>query len=117
MIIAIIDMSAATRKRTEVFQALATVALMVRREKGCLRCQFCQDSEDDTALSLIEEWRSRKELDEHLQSQVFTILLGLVALLKEPLEIRICTVASDEGMETVKRARGHASAASPNARG
>jgi quinol monooxygenase YgiN len=112
MIIVIIEASASTEKRTEVFQTLASVAVMVRRAKGCLRCQFCHESEDDTAFDLIEEWGTREELDGHLQSQVFGILLGLKPLLKEPLGIRICPVASRDGMEAVKRARGQVAAAS-----
>jgi len=112
MIIVIINASAITEKRTEVFQTLASVALMVRGEKGCLRCQFCHEDEDDTAFNLIEEWGTREELDEHLKSQVFGILLGLQPLLKEPLGIRICPVASRDGMQAVKRARGQVAAAS-----
>ncbi len=116
MILSIINLSSSAEKRTEVFQTLASVALMIRRAKGCLGCNFCQESEDDTAFTLIEEWRSREELDEHLQSPVFGILLGLMPLLRGPLGMRLCTVASSEGMEAVKRARGQATAASSDTR-
>lgn len=116
MIIVIINASASCEKRTEVFQTLASVALMSRRDRGCLRCQFCQDGEDDTSFALIEEWQSREALDEHLQSQVFGVLLGLMPLLRAPLGMRLCTVATLEGMEAVRRARSQAVGASSGAR-
>ncbi len=115
MIIVIVNASASREKRTEVFQTLASVVLVSRGARGCLRCQFCQDGEDDTAFALIEEWQSREALDEHLQSQVFGVLLGLMPLLREPLGMRLCTVAALEGMEAVRRARGQAMGASSGA--
>jgi quinol monooxygenase YgiN len=108
MIVSIMSVSSSAGKRTEVFQTLASLAPMIRKEKGCLRCDFCQESEDDTAFTVIEEWRSREEFDEHVRSQVFGILLGLAPLLKRPMGVSICTVASTEGMEALRRARSHA---------
>jgi quinol monooxygenase YgiN len=108
MVVSIMDVTPVAERRTEVFQTLASLAQMIRREKGCLRCDFCIDSEDDTAFSIIEEWRNREEFDGHLRSPVFGILLGLSPLLKRPMGVSICTAVSREGMEAVKRARGHA---------
>jgi quinol monooxygenase YgiN len=116
MIIVIINVSAFPEKRTEVFQTLASVALLTRRETACLRCRFWQGGEDDLAFTLIEEWQSRKALDEHFQSQVFGVLLGLMPLLREPLAMRLCTVASCEGMEAVRQARDQAAAPTCDAR-
>jgi len=108
MIVSIMNVSSSAEKRTEVFQTLASLARLIRGEKGCLRCEFCQESEDDTAFTIVEEWRSRGEFDEHLRSRIFGILLGVMPLLKKPLEVSICTVSSREGMEAVRRARASA---------
>jgi quinol monooxygenase YgiN len=110
MIVSILNVRSAAGKRTEVFQTLASLAPMIRREKGCLRCEFCQEGEDDTSFTLIEEWGSREEFDGHLRSPVFGVLLGLAPLLRCPLGVNICTVASREGMEAVRRVRGHVAA-------
>ena len=117
MILSIISVSSAGEKRAEVFQTLASVALLIRGAKGCLGCEFCQETEGDTAFTLIEEWRSREEFDEHLRSQVFGVLLGLTPLLKGPMGMRICAIASREGMEAVRKARGQAAAVSPETPG
>jgi quinol monooxygenase YgiN len=110
MIVSIMNVTPSAEKRTEVFQTLASLAHMTRHEEGCLRCEFCQGSEDDNAFTIVEEWRSREEFDGHLRSQVFGILLGLAPLLKLPMGVSICTVVSREGMETVRRTRGYETA-------
>lgn len=102
-------MSAIPEKRAEIFQTLASLAMVIRREKGCSRCELLLESEDQGSLDLLEEWKSRDDLDEHLRSQVFGILLGLVPLLKTPLAMSVYTVAAVEGMEAVKKARTGAS--------
>jgi quinol monooxygenase YgiN len=108
MIVSIMDVTPSAEKRTEVFQTLVSLVLMIRHKEGCLRCEFCQGSEDDNAFTIVEEWRNREEFYEHLRSQVFGVLLGLAPLLRKPMGVSICTVVSKEGMEAVRRARGHA---------
>jgi quinol monooxygenase YgiN len=108
MIVSIMNVSSAAEKRMEVFQTLASLTPMIRREEGCLLCEFYQETEDDTAFTILEEWRSREEFDGHLRSKVFGILLGLTPLLKRSMGVSICTIASREGMEAVRRARSHA---------
>ena len=110
MILSILNVRSYAEKRTEVVQTLASLASLIRREKGCLLCELCQESGDYTSFTLIEEWGSREEFDGHLRSPVFGVLLGLAPLLKCPLGVNICTVASREGMEAVRRVRGHVAA-------
>ena len=106
MILSIMKVRPSAEKRTEVFQTIASLARMIRGEKGCLRCEFCQECEDDTSFTIIEVWGSREKFDGHLRSPVYGVLLGLAPLLERPLGVSICTVTSREGMETVKRTRG-----------
>jgi len=55
---------------------------------------------------LIQEWETREDLDDHLKSDRFSVLLGTKSLLCEAPHIEIHTVSHSEGMETVKAARG-----------
>jgi quinol monooxygenase YgiN len=109
MIVSILNLDSFAERRKEVFQTLSSLAQVIRAEQGCQRCEFCQEGEDDTAFTLVGEWGSREVFDRHLRSPVFGILLGLQPLLKRPIGVRICTVASREGMEAVKRARSRTS--------
>jgi quinol monooxygenase YgiN len=108
MVLSELSLSVMPEKRTEVSQTLASLAALIRREKGCRRCEFFLEGENQSGFEFIEEWQSRAEFEEHMRSHVFGILLGLAPLLRQPLSMRIYTVASAEGMEAVRRARRRA---------
>lgn len=42
------------------------------RENGCLSYGVYQDTEHPELLTMIEEWKSREDLDIHLHSEHFT---------------------------------------------
>jgi quinol monooxygenase YgiN len=110
MIITFVSVSAAPEKRTEVFQTLASLAPLVRRENGCIRCNLCQESGDDASFTIVEEWLNRTAFDEHLRSRIFGILLGLGPLLTKPVEVSVCKLLARQGVESVRRARAQAAA-------
>ena len=92
-------------KRTEVMQTLLSMIEPTENGRGCLSCHVSRDIEDQNVFSLIEEWETREDLDDHIKSDRFSVLLGTKSLLCEPLQIEIHTVSHSEGMETVKAAR------------
>jgi quinol monooxygenase YgiN len=105
MIIVGITMNVLIEKRTEVMQTLLSMIEPTENEKGCLSCHVFRDIEDMNVFSLIQEWETRKDLDDHIRSDRFGVLLGTKSLLCEPQQIEIHTVSHSEGMETVHAAR------------
>ena len=105
MIIIRITMSALIEKRTEVMQTLLSMIEPTENERGCRSCRVFRDIEDKNVLSLIEEWETRDDLDDHLKSDRFSVLLGTKSLLCEPPNIQIHTVSDSEGMAAVNAAR------------
>jgi quinol monooxygenase YgiN len=105
MIIVGITMNARIEKRTEVMQTLLSMIEPTENEKGCLSCHVFRDIEDKNVFSLIAEWETRQDLDDHIRSDRFSVLLGTKSLLCEPQQIEIHTVSQSEGMETVNAAR------------
>ena len=105
MIIIRITMSALIEKRTEVMQTLLSMIEPTENVRGCLRFHVLQDIEDESDFSLIEEWETRQDLDDHIKSDRFSVLLGTKSLLCEPQQIEIHTVSQSEGMETIHAAR------------
>jgi quinol monooxygenase YgiN len=93
-------------KRTEVAQTLLSMIEPIEKVRGCLSCHVFRDIEEKNVFSLIEEWETREDLDDHIKSDRFSVLLGTKSLLCEPLQIEIHTVSHSEGMETVKATRG-----------
>jgi len=98
-------MHALPEKRKEVIQTLLSMIESTAKERGCLSHHVFRDIEDDNLFSLIDEWESREELDQHIGSAKFGVLLGIKSLLCEPPNIQIHTVSNSEGITAVNAAR------------
>ena len=106
MIIVRITMNVLPEKQKEVMQTLLSMIETAGKEKGCLSYDVFCDMEDNHVLSLIQEWETREDLDRHIRSERFSVLLGTKSLLAKPSEINIYTVSHSEGVELVNALRG-----------
>jgi quinol monooxygenase YgiN len=105
VIIVGIKMNVLIEKRTEVKQTLLSMIEPTENGRGCLSCHVLRDMENKNVFSLIQKWETREDLDDHIKSDRFSVLLGTKSLLCEPQQIEIHTVSHSEGMETVNAAR------------
>ncbi len=105
VIIVGITMNVIIEKRTEVMQTLLSMIEPTENERGCLSCHVFRDIEDENVFSLIEEWQTREDLDDHIRSDRFSVLLGTKSLLCEPQQIEIHTVSQSEGMDVIHATR------------
>jgi quinol monooxygenase YgiN len=105
MIIVRITMNVLPEKQLEVMQTLLSMVEPTGKEVGCLNSAVFCDIEDKSLFSLLEEWETREDLDHHLRSHRFGVLLGIKTLLREPARIQINTVSQSEGMEAIHAAR------------
>jgi quinol monooxygenase YgiN len=101
MILVIVRMEVLSEKRKELSQTIALLISTIRTEKGCQRCDFCQNIEDENELYLLEEWDTRENLIGHQKSEHFRVLLGAMNLLKEPPEMMFHTVFHPEGIKEI----------------
>jgi quinol monooxygenase YgiN len=92
-------------KQMEVMQTLLSMIEPTSKESGCLSYNVFCDIEDQNRFSLLEQWETREDLDQHIATHRFGALLGINALSSEPLEIQIDTVSQSEGMEAIHAAR------------
>jgi quinol monooxygenase YgiN len=99
-------MNVLPEKQLEVTQTLLSMIEPTGKEAGCLSYTVFCDIEDKNRFSLLEEWESREDLDHHIRSHRFGVLLGTKTLLCEPPTIQIHTVSQMEGMEAIHAARG-----------
>ena len=93
MIIVRITMKVLMEKRMEMMQTLLSMIEPTRKEKGCLSYDVFCDLEDNHVFNLIEEWETREDLDHHIRSERFSVLLGTKSLLEKPLEMKTHTVS------------------------
>ena len=91
MIFTTIRMKVFPEKRKELFQALKSLVGSIRTQNGCRRCEFCVSAEDENEFCLFGEWENREDLDTHLESNLFKVLLGAMSLLKNPHEMNLYT--------------------------
>jgi quinol monooxygenase YgiN len=105
MVVVRITMNVLPEKQKELGQTLLSMIEPTGKERGCLsHAVFC-DIEDKNRFILLEEWETREDLEHHIRSRGFSVLLGSKSLLCEPLKIQIYTVSDSEGIEAVNSVR------------
>jgi len=105
MIDATIKITVPPEKRKEVLQTLAEIIGPIRREQGCISCNCYVDVEAENNIYFTAQWNTREDLDTHLRSVHFGILIGAMKLLSKEPEIRFNTISSTSGTETIQAAR------------
>jgi len=108
MIVVKITLNALADKHLEVTQTLLSLIEPVAREKGCRNYNIFCDIHDKNHFCLFEEWETKEDLEHHIRSFRFGVLLGIKTLLQEPLDILIYTISHPRGMEVIEaiRAKG-----------
>jgi quinol monooxygenase YgiN len=97
-------MNALPEKQKEVMQTLLSMIESTGKERGCLSHHVLRDIEDENVFCLIDEWETREDLDQHIRSAKFGVLLGTKSLLFEPPNIQIHTVSNSEIMPAINAA-------------
>ena len=105
MVIVIIKMDAKPEKSLELKQTLQAMIEPTRKDNGCLSHNVYQDIENDNSLSLIQVWERQADLDRHLRSNRFTVLMGTRSLLRQAPEITMNEVSSSAGWEALEVVR------------
>jgi len=85
-------MNVLSEKRKELSQTIASLSDSIRMEKGCKRYEFCQSTENENRLILLEEWDTQENLLTHLKSEHFRVIRGAMNLLQKPYERMYHTV-------------------------
>ena len=107
MIVIKITINAIPSKQLEMTQTLLSMIEPTKREAGCISYAVFCNTKDKNRFCLLEEWKTREEMDQHITSHQFSVLLGTKALLCEPMDIQIFTIYRSEGMDAVYSIRDH----------
>jgi len=70
-----------------------------RAERGCIRYCLYEDIENKNTFTLVEEWKTRDDLEKHVRSDNYQRLLELMDLLSEPCELRFSAFSQTAEME------------------
>jgi quinol monooxygenase YgiN len=91
MILIITRMNVFPEKRKELSQTIASLCGSIRTEKGCNRCELCQNMEDESRLFLLEEWDTQENFKDPLKLRNFKVFRGAMNLLRKPYEMMFHT--------------------------
>lgn len=90
-------------KRWEFLQTAESMLTKLKQNHDCISCNFYQDYEDEHIFCFVQEWKSRRLLDEYLRSNDFGVLLGAAKVLSGPVEIKLDITQGN--LETVNAMR------------
>lgn len=105
MIVCTLTLVLSEPNRRTVIASLAPLMGATRTEPGCRMCALLVDAEDPRRVVLWEEWESRAQLDRHLGSEDYRLVLAAIELSREPPQLHFDTVATRGGLEVVEAAR------------
>ena len=105
MIDATIKLTVPPEKRKEIIQTFKEILGPIRQSEGCLSCHCYVDIEAENNIVFKEEWNTRKDLDSHLKSNHFGVLVGAMKLLTQEPVIRFDTIESTAGAEELKNCK------------
>jgi quinol monooxygenase YgiN len=105
MIIVRIILDVLPEKQLEVRQTLLALVKSGGKEPGCLEYFVFGNIQDQNRFGLHQEWKTRDDLDQHIRSHRFGVLLGTRTLLSKPPSIKIHTVSQTQGIEAIHAVR------------
>jgi len=100
LVIILVRIKVRSEKRKELSQTLQSIVEQVKKKSGCLHAGFYHDVDSEDYFLVVEEWAIQEDADEHLQSDIFTVIVGAGSLMVEPPEIVIHTVSRSTKLVT-----------------
>jgi quinol monooxygenase YgiN len=105
MIIVTLRIKVPGERRKDFLDSARLIAGPTEVQPGCISCRFYQDLDDPDSMLFIEEWRCREDLDRHIKSSPYRIILSLMELSGDPPEIKLNTISNTEGLEAIEALR------------
>ncbi len=105
MIVVTLRILAPPERRDEIVHTLRALVEPTAIRRGNISCRLYQEIEDENALTLIEEWESQADVDNHIRSDDFRKILAVMDMSSEPPEIGFNRISETAGMEKVRSVR------------
>src|SRR5271169_7243709 len=86
-------------RRHEFMKSIRGMLELTRGEPGCISYSLYEDIENKNSFTLVEEWKTPDDLEEHVCTDNYRRLLALMNLLSEPPELRYSSVSITTEME------------------
>ncbi len=105
MIIVTLRINVPGNRRKEILDSARLIVGPTKVKPGCISCGLFQDMNDPDAILFVEEWGTRENLEQHIKSESYRIILSLMELSDEAPEIKMYTISKTEGLEAIEAVR------------
>jgi len=105
MIVCTIVLTLPKKDRRKVISSLLPLVGSTRVQPGCQVCFMLTDVDDPRVLVLWEEWDTRENLERHLRSSDYRLVLAAMELSQVVPQINFNSVNTRSGIEVVEAAR------------
>jgi quinol monooxygenase YgiN len=92
-------------KRQEIVEGISALLAPTRVQPDCVTARLQVDAEDAGAITLVQEWASRTQLDRYLASEAGRLLLEAMEASSIAPEVKFDTIRQRGGMEVFAQAR------------
>ncbi len=94
--------------RDEVLHVLSALKGPVRSSPGCTQTLLMSDVHNDAVVTWVSRWRTRSDLDRHIQSKYFRRILAVMELATEQPEIEFEIGSDLRGLDLIDEVIGPA---------
>ena len=101
MLLSTVRLSVAERHRYDVLRMLRVLRGHTMAKAGCLAFHMSQDLIEAGVLTITECWATRDDLDAHIRSADYKLLLAVIDLAVLPPEIRFDVTTPIGGLDVV----------------
>ena len=93
------------KNRKELMQTVRSLYDPLQCRQGCKSCRIYRDIDNRETVIVIQEWDSRNQLDDHLRSDEFAVMIGAMSLLEKPETVEFQVLDQVEGSRSVEAMR------------
>ena len=104
LVIITIEIDVPSLKTKEFLQTMLVITQRIRMESGCIECDFLKDVSKENRYRLVGKWKGKDELNNHLQSEEFSVVRGALSLLHNKPEVSAYVVTSQKGINLLYNA-------------
>ena len=105
MIIFTVTINVLQDRQKELIQTVRSLSKAVSSEKGFVDQGMYRNLEDENSILMVEQWETKDDLDEHLRSHSFGVLMGALNVLAVSWDVRFNMVSHSVGEEAILAAR------------
>jgi quinol monooxygenase YgiN len=113
MILVTLTVSVPPGRREEMVNIFWLLLGPLRVEPGCLACALYQCACNGDVLLYVEEWATPEQLERHMRSSRYELLLAVMEASAEPPVLRYHLVSGTRGLEYLEAVRLGSAAALP----